>query len=104
MPDDEMLAGVPPEVLRVQEALAARSRLVILWHLLERPMTFAELTERIAVGATALRGGLNDLAALGYVSDDSPTGRQRKTRTAQFVVNRERVLRDVAELLVFLAH
>ena len=98
-----MLLGVPPEVVRVQEALAARSRMVILWHLLERPMTFAELTERVAVSATALRGGLTDLAELGYVSDDSPTGRQRKTRTARFVVDRELVLRDVAELLVFLA-
>lgn len=98
-----MLAGVPPEVLRVQEALAARSRMVILWHLLERPMTFAELTERVTVGATALRGALNDLAALGYVSDDSPTGRKRKTFTARFTVDRDRVLHDAAELLVFLA-
>ena len=103
MPEDAVLTGVPLEVVRVQEALSARSRLVILWHLLERPMTFAELAERVAVSATALRGGLTDLAALGYVSDDSPTGRQRKSRTARFVVDRERVLRDAAELFVFLA-
>lgn len=98
-----MVAGVPPEVVRVQEALAARSRLVILRELLGRPMTFAELHGRVEMSLAALRAGLSDLAEAGYVSDDSPAGRQRKPTSAVFTVDRDLVLRDVTELLLYLA-
>lgn len=72
--------------------------------LVERPMTFAELMERLPMfSLTAVRAAVWDLSDLGYVSDDSAPGRQRRSKTAYYSVNRDLVSRDVAELLLFLS-
>lgn len=87
----------------MQELLSARSRLVILRHLLDGPLTFAEVRDRVELSNAGVRAGLADLAELGYVTDDSPTGRQRKATSARFSVDREMVLQDVLELALYLA-
>ena len=98
---DGMLAGVPERVVAVQNALAARSRLVIVRRLLTGPATFAVLSGDLRMSAAALREGLTELEEAGFVSDDAPAGRQRKPTSAVFTLDREAFLRDLVELLAY---
>jgi len=82
MRQDNMMEGVPGRVIEFQDMYQARSRVVILRQLLNRPMTFPELRGLVNMSAAALREGINDLEAAGYVTDDAPEHSKRKPSTA----------------------
>ncbi|GAA0990012.1 hypothetical protein GCM10009563_00130 [Subtercola frigoramans] len=97
-----MMAGVPERVVCFQEMYSARSRVVLLRHLLDRPMTFPELRDLVDMSPASVREGLNDLERMGYIGSDSPEGRLRKSSGATFFVDRRVVVEDLAETFRFL--
>lgn len=96
------MEGVPDRVIEFQDMYQARSRVVILRQLLNRPMTFPELRSLVNMSAAALREGINDLEAAGYVTDDAPEHSKRKPSTAVFSVAREKLMTDLSETIRFL--
>lgn len=96
------MEGVPVRVVEFQDMFQARSRVVILRQLLNRPMAFPELRDHVNMSAAALREGLNDLEAAGYITDDAPENSKRKPSNAVFAVQREKLMTDLSETIRFL--
>ena len=99
--NDRALTGAPASVARFQEAFSAPSRVAVLRELMREPMTFATL--HAALGDTQARptiySALNGLLDMGYVTDDAPG--QRKKKTTLFRAERALVLEDIAAVLVY---
>jgi DNA-binding transcriptional ArsR family regulator len=94
----------PERVTRFLDACAAPTRVTVLHVLMQGPMTYGELFEKIGsdvMSQSAVYGALHDLQVRGYVEDDAPDDVVRRLKRTLFWANKQVISEDLGATVAY---
>jgi len=94
----------PERVARFLEAFAAPTRVTVLRVLMQGPLTYGDLFDKIGsdvMSQSAVYSALHDLKIRGYVEDDAPDDVVRRLKRTLFWANKQLIADDLGATVAY---